>query len=61
MQFIIDYSITNKMKAIRLDVYETNVPAIKLYENCGFKYIDTIDLGYSQYGLNYFKLYQKIL
>ena len=61
MQLIINYSRTSKMKAIRLDVYETNAPAIKLYENCGFKYSDTIDLGYSQYGLDYFKLYQKIL
>ena len=24
------------IKAVRLDVYETNVPAIRLYEKCGF-------------------------
>lgn len=43
------------------DVYENNVPAIKLCEKCGFEYIDTIDLGIGNYGLNHFKLYEKLL
>ena len=49
------------MKAIRLDVYENNIPAIKLYEKFGFNYIDTIDLGLGDYGLHRFRLYEKIL
>lgn len=49
------------MKAIRLDVYRENTPAIGLYEKCGFRYIDTVDLGYAKYGLDLFKLYEKIL
>ena len=44
-----------------LDVYEKNAPAIRLYEKFGFCYIDTVDLGYSDYGLEKFKLYQRIL
>lgn len=49
------------IKSIRLDVYERNLPAMKLYEKCGYKYIDTVDLGLGKYGLNWFKLYEKLL
>ena len=49
------------MKAIRLDVYEKNIPAIRLYERTGFEYIDTVDLGYSMYGLDLYQLYQRLL
>jgi len=55
------YSIESKVKSIRLDVYEGNVPAIRLYEKCDFKYIDTVDLGLGQYGLDWFKLYEKLV
>ncbi|UEL49831.1 GNAT family N-acetyltransferase [Terrisporobacter hibernicus] len=53
----------NKMniKVLRLDVYEKNLPAIKLYEKFGFKYIDTVDLGLENYGLKWFRLYEKLL
>ena len=34
----------------KLDVYEKNEPAIRLYQKCGFQYIDTVDLGYGKYG-----------
>lgn len=61
MEYIISLAEKEKMKAIRLDVYENNVPAIGLYEKHGFEYIDTVDLGYSEYGLDYFKLYQYIV
>jgi len=44
-----------------LDVYEGNIPAIKLYEKCGFKYMDTVDLGLGRYGLNWFRLYERML
>lgn len=61
MQFVIDYAGSLGMKAVRLDVYEKNAPAIHLYEEFGFQYIDTVDLGYSMHGLDWFKLYQRIL
>lgn len=46
-------------KTIRLDVYENNGPAIRLYERMGYEYIGTADLGYREFGLNWFKLYEK--
>ena len=49
------------MKSVRLDVYEKNKPAIKLYEKYGFIYVDTVDLGLSIYGLDWFKLYEKVV
>lgn len=49
------------VKSIRLDVYEKNEPAIQLYEKCGYRYIDTVDLGLSCYGLNRFRLYEKVM
>ncbi len=39
----------NKLKVLRLDVVKENVPARKLYEKCGFKFIreatETLSLG----------------
>lgn len=61
MDFCIEHSIKAQVKSIRLDVYEDNMPAIKLYEKCGFKYIDTVDLGLGEYGLHWFKLFEKLL
>lgn len=61
IDFAIKQSTDWNVKSIRLDVYEGNIPAIKLYEKCGFKYIDTVDLGLSNYGLDWFKLYEKII
>ena len=61
MDFSIDHGIQHKAKAIRLDVYEGNTPAIPLYEKFGFRYIDTVDLGLGEYGLYWFKLYEKLL
>lgn len=61
MDFSVEYGIKSKAKSIRLDVYEKNMPAIRLYEKCGFKYIDTVDLGFGDYGLDWYKLYEKLL
>lgn len=51
MDYIVTYAAEVGMKAIRLDVYEKNIPAINLYEKMEFSYVDTIDLGYGKYGL----------
>lgn len=61
MEFAEEYSIKSKVKSIRLDVYEKNIPAIRMYEKCGFKYINTIDLGLGEYGLDWFKTYEKLI
>jgi ribosomal protein S18 acetylase RimI-like enzyme len=61
IDFSIEHSIKSQVKSIRLDVYENNIPAIKLYEKCGFKYVETVDIGLGVYGLDWFKVYEIIL
>ena len=61
MEFILSYTAQQGIKAVRLDVYEKNTPAIRLYEKLGFGYVDTVDLGYEEYGLDRFRLYQYLL
>ncbi|WP_194190669.1 GNAT family N-acetyltransferase [Clostridium chrysemydis] len=61
MDFAYELAENLNMKSIRLDVYENNKPAIKLYEKCGYVYIDTVDLGLREYGLDWFKLYEKVV
>ncbi len=61
MCFSEEFGKQNGMQAIRLDVYEKNAPAIALYERCGYQYIQSVDLGFCQYGLDLFKLYEKQL
>ncbi len=61
MNFALQCGKDQHMKAIRLDVYENNMPAIYLYEKCGYQYIKTVDLGLEEYGLKWFKLYEKII
>lgn len=61
IDFSIEHGIEAQVKSIRLDVYEGNIPAIRLYEKCGFKYTGTVDLGLGNYGLHWFKLYEKLI
>ena len=61
VQFALTYAKEQGQKSVRLDVYEHNRPAIRLYEACGFRYIDKVDLGYGGYGLDYFYLYEYVL
>lgn len=61
MNFAIHRCMKEHANFIRLDVYEKNMPAIKLYEKCGFKYVDTVDLGLGEYGLDQFMLFEKLL
>ena len=62
---LMDYSFEQAqqsgIKSIRLDVYENNLPAISLYEICSLENIDTVDLGLGNYGLDWFKLYEKVV
>ena len=60
LNFADELAVKSQVKSIRLDVYEKNLPAIKLYEKCGYKYIDTVDLGLGEYGLDWFRLYEKL-
>lgn len=61
LEFAKEYAMEQKIKAIRLDVHEGNMPAIKLYEKIGMKYVDTVDLGLECYGLKWFKIYEFII
>lgn len=61
MDFVLEYSASMGIKALRLDVYKDNTPAIRLYESMGFQYIDTIDLGAGRYGYIWYRLYQCLL
>lgn len=61
MRNAIDLAVRMGMRSMRLDVYEKNSPAIKLYEKHGFEYIDKVDLGYGIYGLDWYLLYEKLL
>lgn len=61
LEWILNDAAQTGNRAVRLDVYEKNLPAIRLYEKLGFRYVDTVDLGYSMYGLDRFRLYQRLL
>lgn len=61
LDFAEEYGRKTGVKAIRLDVYEKNIPAVNMYRKCGYQYIDRVDLGYGVHGLDWFELYQKII
>lgn len=61
LEFAAQYAKETGVKALRLDVYEKNIPAIRLYEKCGYHYIDTVSLGLEAHGLDWFRLYEKLL
>lgn len=63
---LLDYAVCvgeqRNAKTIRLDVYEENVPAIRLYEKSGFTYMGLVDLGLEEiYGLKWYKVFEKVL
>lgn len=49
------------VKSIRLYVYEKNTVAISVYEKSGYVYREKVDIGLSQFGLDWFCLYEKVL
>ena len=62
MDFALQHAKERGMCSIRLDVYHKNTPAIRLYERSGYQYISTVDLGLKeQYGLDWFRLYERLL
>ncbi len=61
LAFAAEHGRQQGIKALRLDVFERNLPAISLYEKNGFGYVGTVDLGLGAYGLDRFKLYERLL
>ena len=58
LKFAENYAVGHEQKAIRLDVFTGNTPAIALYEKFGFRYVDTVDLELGIPELQYFRLYE---
>lgn len=58
MDFAVDHARATGMVAVRLDVVWENTPAIRLYEKCGYTYAGTVDLGYGEHGIPWFRLYE---
>ncbi len=60
LDFAVRYAAAQGVRALRLDVYEKNLPAIRLYESAGFRYAGTVSLGLEDIGLDRFRLYEKM-
>ena len=61
LTYVIKKSKESQIKAIRLDVLASNLPAQKLYTKIGFVFIDTMQLFYENTGTTDFLLYELIL
>ena len=61
LAFVFSLARENAQKAVRLDVLEGNLPAEKLYEKAGFKYIDTSVMYYEDTGWTNYKLYEFLI
>lgn len=61
LAYIIKKSKDSQIKAVRLDVLASNLPAQKLYTKIGFVFIDTMQLFYENTGTTDFLLYELIL
>ncbi len=55
-----EYAFKNKIKAIRLDVFKINTPAVKLYEKLGFLRMGEIEMFVPNIGNEEFYLYEYI-
>lgn len=61
LDFAKDLGRRKHLKAIRLDVTEKNLPAIRLYKSCGYSHIATVNLDFEIHGLERFELYELVL
>ncbi len=61
LEYIAELARSQGMSSIRLDTYEKNLPAIAVYESCGFRFVGKVDLGKGEWGLDLFNCYEKIL
>ena len=59
LEFTDHFAAGNNIKAIRLDTFKNNLPAIKLYEKCGYGLVGEVDLELNVPGLDMFKCYEK--
>ena len=61
LDFAAAEGLRSGMRALRLDVFEENAPAIALYEKKGFERRTRVDLGLGIPGLKWFYLCEKLL
>jgi len=61
IKFALRHGLEEHVKSVRLDVYEKNLPAIRLYEKSGFVYVKNLDLGIPGFEPDCFRLYEKLL
>ena len=46
---------------VRQDAVKGKIPAEQLYQKCGYQLTGTVSLGYEEYGLPWYQLYEKVL
>ncbi|MBQ7776874.1 MAG: GNAT family N-acetyltransferase [Lachnospiraceae bacterium] len=56
--YCIEYAQKHGYKEIRLDVVPDNIPAKRLYEKCGFRYVGDVDLERNIEEIPLFSLYE---
>lgn len=60
VEFCIQYAKDKGYKGIRLDVVPDNIPARRLYEKCGFKYVGDVDLERGIEDIPVFSMYELV-
>ena len=58
VQHAIGLAVKAGKKAVRLDVVQGNLPAIRLYESFGFVYVETMTMFYEDTGWMEFELFE---
>lgn len=58
---IIKYAKTIQINCIRVDVYEDNTPAARMYEKASFVERGKVDLGRGNIGLDWFYMYELMI
>ena len=59
--YCMSYAVEKNYRALRLDIMPGNLPAKKLYEACGFKFVGAADLGREFSGVTQFCMYERNL
>lgn len=58
VKYAIDHAREEGIKSVRLDVWEANILAEKVYLNVGFEYRDTIQMYYADTGYRNYKIFE---
>ena len=61
VEFCLSFAKEKNYRALRLDIVPSNLPAKKLYEACGFRFVGAADLGREFSGLPQFCMYERNL